>query len=148
MLLNGFLILCLTNYARNLYKPENAASYAILDDNHIVHTTWTDYSVNIVDSRSNELVYSCKSPDDKPLISLLIENKVVLAGSADGSLYAFRFDENLKSVDIQTVAIGSTPVCLTRSNDGLIFALCDVPSIVTLNNTRLRYSSININVSI
>lgn len=138
-----FDILC-----RNLHKPEYAATYAILDDNHIVYTTWTDYSVNIVDSRSNELIYSCKSRDDTPLLSLLVENKVVLAGSADGSLYAFRFDEHLKSVDIQTVAIGSTPVCLTRSNDGLIFALCDVPSIVTLDNTRLRYSSININVSI
>ncbi|TIB77366.1 hypothetical protein E3Q22_03094 [Wallemia mellicola] len=139
------LVLHQKGQRRNLHKPEYAATYAILDDNHIVYTTWTDYSVNIVDSRSNELIYSCKSRDDTPLLSLLVENKVVLAGSADGSLYAFRFDEHLKSVDIQTVAIGSTPVCLTRSNDGLIFALCDVPSIVTLDNTRLRYSSININ---
>ncbi|TIC73686.1 hypothetical protein E3Q00_02683 [Wallemia mellicola] len=139
------LVLHQKGQRRALHKPEHAASYAILDDNHIVYTTWTDYSVNIVDSRSNELIYSCKSRDDTPLLSLLVENKVVLAGSADGSLYAFRFDEHLKSMDIQTVAIGSTPVCLTRSNDGLIFALCDVPSIVTLDNTRLRYSSININ---
>lgn len=148
MLFNNFFALFLTICARNLNKPEHAASYAILDNDHIVYTTWTDYSVNIVDSRSNQLIYSFKSPDDSPLLSLLIHNKVVLAGNADGSLYAFRLDEHLKCVDIQAVAIGSTPVRLARSNDGFIFALCDVPSIVTLDNTRLRYSSININVSV
>lgn len=117
--------------------------YALLDADHMVYTTCTDYSVNVVDVRNDELVYTHVSPDGSPIYSLLAHDSVLLGGTAHGNLFAFTLDKHYQCIELHTVAVGSMPVSLQRAGSGVIFALCDIPSIVSVRDGRLRISGVN-----
>ena len=118
-------------------------------DTLFAFTTDSGTKINISDKNNLDFKFSCNLPIEiSPIKSMIFEKQderyILLAGSVNGGIISYLFEVNTDTPTIQTAIVGSTPVKFNKVNNGLIFALCDVPSIITIEDGRLRISSMNI----